>query len=114
MLGQLDANVYGGSEAIRLGIIPGLYGFKGFVCTSNLPEGTNGAIICDSAIGVASRYLYPGTKGAYPEAWPVTDEDGFTIGYRRFMDLCTGTNKFAADCLFGAKILQPSKIVRLV
>ena len=114
VLGQLDANVYGGSEAIRLGIIPGLYGFKGFVCTSNLPEGTNGAIICDSAIGVASRYLYPGTKGAYPEAWPVTDEDGFTIGYRRFMDLCTGTNKFAADCLFGAKILQPSKIVRLV
>lgn len=113
MLGQLDANVYGGSEAIRLGIIPGLYGFKGFVCTSNLPEGTNGAIICDSAIGVASRYLYPGTEGAYPEAWSATDEDGFTIGYRRFMDLCTGTNKFAADVLFGAKILQPSKIVRL-
>lgn len=113
VLGQLDANVYGGSEAIRLGIIPGLYGFKGFVCTSNLPEGTNGAIICDSAVGVASRYLYPGTEGAYPEAWSATDEDGFTIGYRRFMDLCTGTNKFAADVLFGAKILQPSKIVRL-
>ena len=114
VLGQLDANVYGGSEAIRLGLIPGLYGFKGFVCTSNLPEGTNGAIICDSAVGVASRYLYPGTEGAYPEAWSATDEDGFTIGYRRFMDLCTGTNKFAADVLFGAKILQPSKIVRLV
>lgn len=114
VLGQLDANVYGGSEAIRLGIIPGLYGFKGFVCTSNLPEGTNGAIICDSAIGVASRYLYPGTEGAYPEVWSATDEDGFTVGYRRFMDLCTGTNKFAADVLFGASILQPSKIVRLV
>ncbi len=114
VLGQLDANVYGGSEAIRLGIVPGLYGFKGFVCTSNLPEGTNGAIICDSAIGVASRYVYPGTEGAYPEAWSATDEDGFTIGYRRFMDLCTGSNKFAADVLFGASILQPSKIVRLV
>ena len=114
VLGQLDANVYGGSEAIRLGIIPGLYGFKGFVCTSNLPEGTNGAIICDSAIGIASRYLYPGTEGAYPEVWSATDEDGFTVGYRRFMDLCTGTNKFAADVLFGASILQPSKIVRLV
>ena len=114
VLGQLDANVYGGSEAIRLGIVPGLYGFKGFVCTSNLPEGTNGAIICDSAIGVASRYVYPGTEGAYPEAWSATDEDGFTIGYRRFMDLCTGSNKFAADVLFGAKILQPTKIVRLV
>ncbi len=114
VLGQLDANVYGGSEAIRLGVIPGLYGFKGFVCTSNLPEGTNGAIICDSAVGVASRYLFPGTEGAYPEAWSATDEDGFTIGYRRFMDLATGSNKFAADVLFGAKLLQPSKIVRLV
>jgi hypothetical protein len=45
VLSALDANVYGGSEAIRLGMIPGLYGFKGFVCTSNLPEGVNGAII---------------------------------------------------------------------
>lgn len=66
VLGMLDSNVYGGSEAIRLGVIPGLYGFKGFVCTSNLPEGTVGAIICDTAVGVASRYLYPGTEGAYP------------------------------------------------
>lgn len=106
--------MYGGSEAIRLGLIPGLYGFKGFVCTSNLPTGTNGAIIAADAIGVASRYLYPGTEGAYPEAWAATDEDGFTIGYRRFMDLCSGSNKFAADCLFGAKILQADKIVRLV
>lgn len=114
VLGLLDANVYGGSEAVRLGVIEGLYGFKGFVCTSNLPEGTQGAVICDSAIGVASRYLAPGTEGAYPEAWPATDDDGFTLGYRRFMDLNTGTNKFAGDVLFGAKILQPSKIVRLV
>lgn len=114
VLGMLDANVYGGSEAVRLGVIDGLYGFKGFVCSSNLPEGTLGAIVCDSAIGVASRYLAPGTEGAYPEAWSATDEDGFTIGYRRFMDLATGTNKFAADVLFGAKVLQPTKCVRLV
>ena len=114
VLSALDANIYGGSEAIRLGMIPGLYGFKGFVCAPNLPEGVNGAIICDSAVGVASRYLFPGTEGAYPQAWAATEDSGFTIGYRRFMDLATGSNKFAADVLFGAKILQPSKIVRLV
>lgn len=114
LLGMLDANVYGGEEAIRYGYVPGLYGFKGFVCTSNLPEGNKGAIICDTAVGIASRYLFPGTEGAYPEAWKATDGDGFTIGYRRFMNLNTGTNMFAADVLFGAKILQPSKIVRLV
>lgn len=114
VLGQLDANIYGGSEAVRLGVIPGLYGFKGFVCAPNLPEGVDGVIICDTAVGIASRYLYPGTEGAYPEAWSATDEDGFTLGYRRFMNLSTGTNMFAADVLFGAKILQPSKLVRLV
>lgn len=114
VLSMLDANVYGGSEAVRLGMIPGLYGFKGFICSSNLPSGVNGAVIADTAIGIASRYVYPGTEGAYPEAWSATTEDGLTIGYRRFMDLCTGTNKFAADVLFGTKILQPAKIVKLV
>ena len=114
MLSALDYTVYGSADAIRNGVIPGHYGFKGFVCAPNLPEGVNGAIICDTAVGVASRYLFPGTEGAYPEAWAATDESGFTIGYRRFMDLATGSNKFAADVLFGAKLLQPTKIVRLV
>lgn len=114
VLGHLDSNVFGGYEAIRLGVIPGLYGFKAFVCTTYLPEGVVGAIILDSAIGVASRYLAPATPGAYPEAWSATDESGFTLGARRFMDLNTGSDKFAMDALFGATVLQPSKIVRLV
>lgn len=114
VLGQLDSYVYGSPDAIRYGVVPELYGFKGFVCAPNLPEGVNGAIICETAVGIASRYLFPGTEGAYPEAWAATDESGFTIGYRRFMDLGTGSNKFAADVLFGAKVLQPSKVVRLV
>lgn len=112
--GQLDSCIYGSPDAIRFGVIPELFGFKGFVCAPNLPEGVNGAIICETAVGIASRYLAPGTEGAYPEVWTATDESGFTIGYRRFMDLGTGSNKFAADVLFGAKVLQPSKIVRLV
>lgn len=114
VLGQLDSYVYGSPDAIRYGVVPELYGFKGFVCAPNLPEGVNGAIICETAVGIASRYLFPGTEGAYPEAWAATDESGFTIGYRRFMDLNAGTNKFAADVLFGAKVLQPTKVVRLV
>lgn len=112
VLGHLDSNVYGGYEAIRLGMIPGLYGFKGFVCSTNL-NGCEGAVILDSAIGVASRYLAPATPGAYPEAWAATDESGFTLGARRFMDLNTGSDKFAMDALFGATVLQPSKIVRI-
>lgn len=115
LLGQLDANVYGGSEAIRLGYIDGLYGFKAVVCASNLPDGVNGAIVADNAIGIASRYLFSGTDEAYPETWKATDEDsGVTIGYRRFANLCTGKNYLAGEILFGAKVMLPNKIVKLV
>jgi hypothetical protein len=69
VLSYLDSNVFGGYDAIRYGYIPNLYGFKGFVCSTFLPEGVKGAIIMDSAIGIASRYLAPATPGAYPEAW---------------------------------------------
>ena len=114
VLSCLDYTVYGSDDAVKLGVIPGLYGFKGFVCAPNLPDGVNGAVIADTAVGVASRYLFPGTEGAYPQAWSATDESGFTLGFRRFMDLATGSNKFAGDCLFGAKLIQPNKIIRLV
>lgn len=114
VLGQLDANIYGGTEAIRLGMIPGLYGFKGFVCSTYLPDGVKGAIIQDSAIGIACRYLAPATPGAYPEAWEVNTDDGFVLGARRFMDLGKGFDMFAMDALFGAKVILPNKVVRLV
>jgi hypothetical protein len=35
------------------------------------------------------------------------------MGFRRFMDLNSGADKFAADVLFGAKVLQANKIVKL-
>lgn len=114
VLSLLDANVYGGWDAIKYGYIPGLYGFKAFVCSTFLPEGVNGAIMMDSSIGIASRYLAPATPGAYPESWMAATEDGFAMGFRRFMDLNSGTDKFACDVLFGAKVLQANKIVKLV
>jgi hypothetical protein len=106
-------NMVGKEDYIETGVIRGLIGFKGVVCTSNLPEGTVGAILLDEAMGLASKYLAPMTPGAYPEAWSATSDEGFTIGFRRFMDLNTGADKFAVDALFGAKLLQPTKCVRL-
>lgn len=113
VLSALDYSVYGNIDAVANGVIPSLYGARGFVCAPNLTD-CDGAIICDSAIGIASRYLAPGTEGAYPQAWSATDESGFTLSYRRFMDLARGVNLMACDAIFGAKLVQPSKIVRLV
>lgn len=113
VLGTLDANIYGGTEAIRLGMIPNMFGFKGVVCSANLPEGVKGALIMQDAVAIVNRYLAPAMPDAYPSAFSMTDEDGFTLGARRFMDLSSGSEKYAMDVLFGAKIIQKDACVIL-
>lgn len=114
VLGLLDYNTVGSSDYIMTGVIKNIFGFKGIVKTSNLPDAAKGAIILDEAMGVVSKYLAPATADAYPEAYALRDESGFTLGARRFMDLAKGYDIFAMDCLFGAKLLQPNKVIRLV
>lgn len=114
VLGLLDYSTVGTSDYIMTGVVRNIFGFKGIVKTSNLPDDAKGAIILDEAMGVASKYLAPATADAYPEAYALRDESGFTLGARRFMDLNKGYDIFAMDCLFGAKLLQPTKVIRLV
>lgn len=112
VLSKMDANVYGGTEAIRDGMIEGLYGFYGFVQSTFLPTGTKGAIISRDAVGLASRYLEP-LADAYVETWRASDGDMATVGFRYFGQPCNGNRYLACEALFGAKILLPNKIVRL-
>lgn len=117
MLAELDSSIYGGAEAIRNGSIPALFGFKAITECGELTtdEGENlvGALVPTNAIAIAGRYLKPQSK--YDEAGTATDEStGLTIGFRRFGDLKTGENYLAGEILFGAKLIQPTKIVRLV
>lgn len=113
VLALVDYNMIGTGDYIKTGVIQNIFGFKGVVMTSALPTGVNGVIIYDEAMGLAAKYLAPMTPDAYPQAWAATAEDGFTIGFRRFLDLNTGSNKFAVDALFGAKLLQADKCVLL-
>lgn len=113
-LGTLDSYVYGGSEAVRGGRIPGLYGFKSVVCAPNLGEGIDGYIVDRNSIGLAARYLEP-MSGAYVAAWQSSDANsGFPIGFRAFQNLCTGSRNLAGEVLFGAKVIRPTGIVKLV
>ena len=114
LLAILDSSTYGGPEAIRRGVVPGLYGFKSVICSNKLPAGTVGAIIGMGTIAVVNRYNAPGIAGAYPMVERKTDENGFTIGFRYGMDLAKGYNYLACDALVGAKVLDNTKIVRLV
>ena len=114
LLAILDSSTYGGPEAIRRGVVPGLYGFKSVICSNKLPAGTVGAIIGMGTIAVVNRYNAPGIAGAYPMVERTTDANGFTIGFRYGTDLARGYNYLACDALVGAKVLDKEKIVRLV
>lgn len=113
VLGTLDANIYGGTEAIRDGVVPGLYGFYGFVQSTFLPQGVKGAIIRRDSIGLASRYLEP-LQEAYADTWRASDDDMATIGFRYFARPCSGLRYLAAEVLFGARVLDANGIVKLV
>lgn len=117
LLGSLDSYVYGGPEAIRDGVIPGLYGFRGVVCMPKLTDsqgaGTRGFIIQWNSIGVASRWNKPAIDG-YDAAWAATDDKtGMPIGFRVFEDKCKGAAMFSGEILFGAKVIQPEGILKI-
>ena len=112
VLAQLDSNVYGGTEAIRDGYIPGIYGFAGMVCSTFLVNGVKGIIISRDAVGLCSRYLVP-LADAYTDTWSASDGDIATVGFRYFADPTTGRRYINCECLFGAAILQKDRIVLL-
>ena len=114
LMAKLDANIIGSTDPIRTGVMGKLYGFKSFICSNKLPEGTVGAIVGQGAIATVNRYNAPGIANAYPMTYRATDQNGLTIGFRYGTDLAKGYNYLAADMLMGAKVLIPNKVVRLI
>lgn len=116
LLALLDANMYGGSEAIRNGIIPFLYGYKAVMEMDELNDtGLIGALIPSTSIAIASRILPVMNPKLYDEVGTTTDDKSeLTIQFRRGGDWRTGDSVATAEVLFGAKLVQPTKIVRLV
>ena len=113
VLAKLDANVYGGTEAIRSGMIENLYGFYGIGMSTFLPSGTKGVIISRDAVAMCSRYLEP-LADAYTQTWRASDGDIATLGFRYFGLPEKGQRFLCCESLFGAKILLPNKCIRLV
>lgn len=129
VLASLDANLYGGPEAIRYGMIEGLYGFDAVMendllnktldtSTGKLVDnGQNlvGVIIPRNAVGIAGRVLPVLNPKLYEEVGTVTDEhSGLTMQFRRGGAWETDRSVMTCEALFGAKLLQPTKIVRIV
>ena len=114
LLSTLDANIYGGAEAIKLGIIDGLYGFKAVIENSDL--GSNvGAIVPEDALVVAGRVVPVMSPSVYEEVGQTTDEvSGLVVGVRRHGNPATGANFCTHEALFGAALAQADKVIKLV
>lgn len=117
LLDTLDAQLYGGPEAIRSGIVPNLYGYKAVVEVNEMPNDGNqiGALIPATSIAVASRILPVLNPKLYDEIGVTTDEkSGLAVQLRRAGNVSTDDSVATVECLFAARLIQPTKIVRLV
>jgi hypothetical protein len=98
-------------------MIEGLFGFDCVMENDRLlkDEGTIGAIVPRNALGVAGRIIPIVNTHLYTETGTVTDENsGLTIQFRKAGDANTDRAVLTGEALFGAKLLQPTKIVRIV
>ena len=116
LLDLLDSNIYGGTQSIQDGIIPRLFGFKAIMeCDEWTDDNLKGAVIQEDSLAIASRVVPVGTPSQYAEIGTTTDENtGLVLGVRRHGNPGKGANFATVECLFGYKLLQPTKVIRLV
>lgn len=113
-LSLFDSNVYGGSEAIKDGMVPGLYGFKAVVELRDAGEGVKGALVPANSIAVGSRAVAVGDDSCYREIGNVMDENGFTITVMRHGSAAKGTGFINITSNFGMKVVDATAIKILV
>lgn len=100
----LQSYAYGGSEAIREGVIPRIVGFDMFG-TDIIPlNGVSlaGVACTPDAVAVAVRALQPLATDDLESYEVITDDvTGLTFGYRRHYSRATGKMFANFECLFG-------------
>lgn len=118
LLSLFDSNVFGGPEAIRYGVVPGLYGFKSAIALnphvtgsgSAATEDFNCAIVPQNALVIAARTVPVNSPSVYEESGTQTDEKtGLTLGIRRHGAPAKGTNFMTVEALFGCAVADAAK-----
>lgn len=109
LINELPANVYGGDEAIRNGVIPQLFGFKAVIQAMGLPEGVKGALVPADGVAVAVRPVAIPDPSAYPECGVVTDENGFSLTAMRHTSFATAKAFYNVTALVGADIIRKAQ-----
>ena len=115
LLSLLDSNIYGGAEAVRNGLVPGLFGFKAVAEFGAFPDGgTLGAVIPEDAVAVAARVVPVQSPKVYEEVGVWTDpESGLSLGIRRHGAPKDGSNFMTVEASIGAALIQGAKCFRI-
>lgn len=113
LLGSLDANVYGGREAIVKGNIPGLLGFVSVVEWPGLA--IPGFVASRAALAFAGRKIpFIGTKGYEFVQDSVDPETGFLMTTVLYVDLATGHGSLSNNAMFGVNAGANDQLIRLI
>ena len=112
LLAGLDANVYGGTEAIRNGVIPGLFGFGKVMLMHGL---TIPGFVCEpSAIAFAGRGFRPADETPYRAVREIKDpESGLSLTLVEYGDGPTGDLSESVTTRIGAAVGDAGALVRL-
>ena len=113
LLGKLDANVYGGRDAIVGGTIPGLLGFRAIV---EIPQLAIPGFVCHpDAIAVAGRTHMPASNKPYEAVNAITEpETGLTLTH---VEYCAGDDGSLSDsisALVASGVGNKNSLLRLV
>lgn len=113
LLSGLDASVYGGPEAIRNGVVPGLLGFNKVMCMQGLD--CPGFVCEPSAIAFASRGFRPADDTPYKTIREIKEpESGLTLTLVEYGDGPSGDLSESVTTRIGAAVGDSGALVRLV
>ena len=112
LLGDLDATVYGGAEAIRNGVIPALYGFGKIVRASGY---TGAGYVCQAdAIGIGGRKVIPLDATPYKEFGSIIEPNtGMPINRVIYTNGAGGDTSFSASAWYGCETANKEALVLL-
>ena len=113
LIASLTAEVYGGQEAIRNGVIPGLYGFEKIVKNTSLGVAP-GYILTRAGAAYASRQDFPLDTSVFTEFHPfVHEESGINMYSIIFTNGASGNTSYSTYCSYGVSAGAPSAIQKL-
>ena len=113
LLSGLDANVYGGTEAIRNGVIPGLFGFGKVMLMHGLD--IPGFVCEPSSIAFASRGFRPADETPYRAVREIKDpESGLSLTLVEYPDGASGDLSESVTTRIGSAVGDSGALVRLV